>query len=62
MTCLARGDFAGLGYGNCQLKSRTYSDNVKARQALAYDVFLSLESIWVDLKLITSKRKSTRLY
>ena len=62
VTCLARGDFAGPGYGNCQAKSRAYSDNVEARQALAYDVLHSLESIWVGLKLTTSKRKSTRLY
>ena len=58
MTYLARGDFAGLGYGNYQAKSRAYSD-VEARQALAYDALHSLESIWVCLKLTSSKIKST---
>jgi hypothetical protein len=62
VTCLARGDFAGPGYGNCQAKSRAYSENVEARQELAYDVLHSLESIRVGHKLTTSKRKSTRLY
>jgi len=59
--CLARGDFAGPTYGNCHAKSRAWSDNVEAWQALAYDVLHSLQSIWVRLKLTTSKRKSTRL-
>ena len=47
MTCLARGDLAGPGYGNYQAKLRVYSNNVEARQAPAYDAPHSPELIWV---------------
>jgi hypothetical protein len=62
MICLAYSDFVSLGYGNYQAKLKAYNNNVKARQALVYNVFYSLKLISVGLKLIISKRKSTRLY